>query len=57
VIVRNMPLEAEAVEQRLLHHVRPSSTESPPPQQKRISAPHRDQEVFQHRVMGGSSST
>jgi hypothetical protein len=48
VIVGDMPLKAEAIEQRLLHHSplahhrRTSCTK-----EKGISAPHRDQGVFQ----------
>src|ERR1700735_1604232 len=59
VIVRDMTLKAEAVEQRLLHH--------PPFAHHRLSprftvksesaARHRGKRLFQHRVMGGSSST
>src|ERR1700722_2571251 len=58
MIVGHMPLEAEAVEQRLLHH--------PPLAHHRPNLLHlaegnqrpapRSSRVFQHRVMGGSSS-
>ena len=48
VIVRDVPLKAEAVEQRLLHHP-PLAHHRPnllPPRQKRISDRRRDQAEF-----------
>src|SRR6202034_1404362 len=53
-----MPLEAEAVEQRLLHHPpfahhRPNL---PRPRRRNQRQAPRSSGVFQHRVMGGSSS-
>src|SRR6202046_127449 len=58
VIVGDMPLEAEAVEQRLLHHAplahhRPNLLIQTEENQRPAA---RSSGVFQHRVMGGSSS-
>jgi hypothetical protein len=59
VTVRDMPLKAEAVEQRLLHHP-PFAHHLPnllhPTEENQRTAP-QSSGVFQHRVMGGSSSS
>ena len=58
VIVRNMPLEAEAVEQRLLHHAhaRPCSARSPAPKKRDQRPSSRNQEEFSNMVVEGRSS-
>src|ERR1700678_2724655 len=58
VIVRDVPLEAEAVKQRLLHHA-PLAHHRPNLLLQREENQHQapqSSRVFQHRVMGGSSS-
>src|SRR4249920_527107 len=54
-----MPLEAEAIEQRLLHH--PPLAHHPQnllhPAEGNQQSAHRSSGVFQHLVMGGSSSS
>src|SRR5271166_4081647 len=58
VIVRDMPFQAEAIKQRLLlHSPFAHHRESPRFIEKTESDPSRRcKRVFQHRVMGGSSS-